>query len=203
MESFRKRRLECFLRIMKPRQGMTILDLGGLPSLNGIPGFWHAHTDVFDVALLNLPGTFDRFSKAELRPYRLIEADARSYVAADKFDIVFSNALLEHVGNFRRQLALAKVIRSSGTAFWVQTPSPLFPIEAHCDVPFWWFTSIGRRRRTIAEWDRTGCWFLARQMASTRPIWPHQLRALFPDGQLITEFFIGLPKSQIVYRRDR
>jgi hypothetical protein len=196
--------MDRFLRIMRPPAGSRILDVGGLPSLNGVPGFWEGYTDRFDVSLLNLPGSFDCFSATELCPYQLMEADAcRCGVISENFDIVFSNALIEHVGNFRRQALLADFIRSAGNGYWVQTPSPLFPLEAHCDMPFWWFTPISRRRRIISKWNRNNRHFLARQMASTRPIWPKQLGQLFPDSNLLTEYFLGLPKSQIAYRMMR
>ncbi|MCG2633001.1 class I SAM-dependent methyltransferase [Bradyrhizobium sp. WYCCWR 13023] len=151
-----------FLQIMRPRSGSRILDVGGLPSLNGTPGFWEGYTDCFSVSLLNLPGAFDRFSAAQLRPYALIEADAcRCDRIFEKFDIVFSNALIEHVGNLQRQKMLADFIRTVGNGYWVQTPSPMFPLEAHCDIPFWWFAPLSWRRRQISKWKRDKRYFLA------------------------------------------
>jgi len=204
LPAFRRQRMRRFLRIMQPQTGARILDVGGLPALNGIPGFWQDHSGEFRITLLNLPGAFDGYSEAELAPYRLIEADAcKCGPLSETFDIVFSNALIEHVGNARRQQGLANFIRSAGDAFWVQTPAPLFPIEAHCDLPFWWFMPMDRRRRQITTWNRGEHRFLAQQMASTRPIWAKQLRQLFPDSKLMTEYFLGLPKSQIAYRPSR
>ncbi|WP_298884391.1 class I SAM-dependent methyltransferase [uncultured Bradyrhizobium sp.] len=170
--------------------------------VDGVAGFWDGYTDRYDISLLNLPRAFERFSAVELAPFRIIEADAcECHLPAGTFDIAFSNALIEHVGNARRQKLLADFIRSSSNGFWVQTPSPFFPIEAHCDMPFWWFTSLDRRRRIISKWNRESRKFLAKQMASTRPIWPGQLRRLFPDSEILREHFVGLPKSQIAYRK--
>jgi hypothetical protein len=202
MPALRKQRMQRFLRLMQPSAGQGILDIGGLPSLNGIPGFWQEYSDQFKITLLNLPGTFDRFSNHELAPYRLIEADAcMCNGLSGAFDIVFSNALIEHVGNCRRQRLLANFVRSAGNSFWVQTPSPFFPIEAHCDIPCWWFLPARQRKYKIAQWKRRGERFLARQMASTRPIWPKQLRELFPESRIVTEYLMGFPKSHIAYRR--
>ncbi|MGX4771131.1 class I SAM-dependent methyltransferase [Bradyrhizobium guangdongense] len=197
---FRRRRMERFFGTMHPQPGSRILDVGGLPSLNGVPGFWEGYADCFKITLLNLPGSFGSFTSAQLRPYRMIEADAcRCDLISDQFDIVFSNALVEHVGNFQRQMLLANFIRSAGHAYWVQTPSPFFPLEGHCDQPFWWLRSLHQRKRIISRWKRSKP-FLAKQMAATRPIWPNQLRTLFPDSELATEYLLGLPKSQIAYR---
>jgi hypothetical protein len=169
-----------FLRLMQPPTGATILDVGGLPSLNGVPGFWRGYDDTFDITLVNLPGAFERFSKTELTPFRLIETDVCSCGGLmDKYDIVFSNSVIEHVGSHRRQKLFADFILSAGTSFWVQTPSPLFPIEAHCDIPFWWLIPYHIRKKTISRWRRSEYKFLARQMASTRPIWQVSFNVCF------------------------
>ena len=73
---FRKQRLASFLELMRPPPGASILDVGGLPSLNGVPGFWADYSDIFRITLMNLPGTFQQFSSAELAPFNLIEANA-------------------------------------------------------------------------------------------------------------------------------
>src|SRR5258705_6420009 len=181
MHSFRAERMRRFLRIMQPKPGATILDVGGLPSLNGIAGFWREYDDRFDITLVNMPGAFKNFNKTELSPFRLVEADVCNCdMLLGGYDIVFSNSVIEHVGSERRQEAFARFVRSAGSDFWVQTPSPLFPIEAHCDIPFWWFAPHQMRKRKISRWHRSGNQFLARQMASTRPISASRLRYLLP-----------------------
>jgi hypothetical protein len=200
--AFRRQRMAAFLRLTRPSRGAKILDVGGLPSLNGVPGFWQDYTDLFQVTLMNLPGSFQHFNKADLAPFKLLEGDACEESATEhRYDIVFSNSVIEHVGSARRQQSFARFVRAAGDAFWVQTPSPLFPIEAHCDVPFWWSLPMRLRKGVILRWARGGNRFLAQQMASTRPISAHRLRQLFPDSQLLTERFIGFPKSQIAYRQ--
>jgi hypothetical protein len=199
---FRTRRMDRFFQIMRPPPGASILDVGGLPTLNGVPGLWHDHTTRYKITLLNLPGSFDRFSADELAQYELIEADACNCKLSQSYDIVFSNALIEHVGNFRRQRLLADFILSASVQHWVQTPSPLFPLEAHCNVPFWWLLPLSYRKKMISDWYRGGSPFTARQMASTRPIWASRLRQLFPNSRLSVEYFLGFPKSEIVYRRN-
>ncbi|WP_156948926.1 class I SAM-dependent methyltransferase [Bradyrhizobium sp. WSM1417] len=192
--------MEMFFRIMQPRSGARILDVGGLPTLNGVPGIWQEHTERFHITLLNLPGSFGRFSADELANYDLIEADACKCELTQMYDLVFCNAVIEHVGSFRRQQMFAEFIRSTGKNYWVQTPSPYFPIEAHCDIPFWWFLPLSQRKRMIWRWYREGYPFLGRQMSTTRPIWSGVLDELFPRSRSINEYFLGLPKSQIRYR---
>jgi hypothetical protein len=204
MPALRKRRMELFFQHMQPRRRMAILDVGGLPALNGVPGFWRDHSGEFDITLLNLPGSYARYSKGELAPYRLIEADACTYQGlTQRYDILFSNSVVEHVGSSRRQEQFAKFVLAAADNFWIQTPSPLFPIEAHCDTPFWWNLPLEIRKRRIQRWRRSGREFLARQMASTRPIHAKRLRQLFPGCELLTEHLLFFPKSQIAYRRMR
>ena len=203
MPFFRERRMKWFLRRMQLKAGSTILDVGGLPGLRSVPGFWQNHTSTYQVTLMNLPGTFANFSERELAPFRLIEADACEYPCLPHtFDVVFSNAVLEHVGSARRQEKFANFVRSAGASYWIQTPSPWFPIEAHCDIPFWWQRPSRKRRRQINEWKRQGH-FLAQQMSSTRPIYPTHLRRLFPESNILTEQIAGLPKSHVAYSIGR
>src|SRR4051812_10809652 len=78
MPRFRRQRMDAFLRIMRPVRGARILDVGGLPNLRGIPGFWQQSTAEFKITLINLPGAYATFNKTELAPFHLIEGDVCS-----------------------------------------------------------------------------------------------------------------------------
>src|ERR1035437_420023 len=115
MPRFRRKRMESFVRIMRPSRGARILDVGGLPNLHSLPGFWQNGTTEFNVTLLNLPGAYAGFSKTELAPFNLIEADACSCSSLPgTYDIIFSNSVIEHVGSSQRQRAFANFVRSHG-----------------------------------------------------------------------------------------
>lgn len=55
------------------------------------------------------------------------------------FDIVFSNAVIEHVGRKERQLKFANEIRRVGKRYFVATPNYFFPIEQHYKIPLMHF----------------------------------------------------------------
>jgi 2-polyprenyl-3-methyl-5-hydroxy-6-metoxy-1,4-benzoquinol methylase len=61
---------------------------------------------------------------------------ARSPSAARSFDIVFSNSVIEHVGDAESQQQFAHEIARVGRAYWVQTPNRRFPVEPHLLTPF-------------------------------------------------------------------
>ncbi len=55
----------------------------------------------------------------------------------DTFDIVHSNATLEHVGDFNNQIKFVKeCIRVSKKFVFIQTPNKNYPLEFHTKIPF-------------------------------------------------------------------
>lgn len=52
------------------------------------------------------------------------------------FDIVFSNAVVEHVGNRTAQAAFVRELCRVGKAFFITTPNRWFPVEHHSGLPF-------------------------------------------------------------------
>jgi len=67
---------------------------------------------------------------------RFVTYDGRIFpFANDDFDILFSNAVIEHVGNFDSQLLfLNEMLRVSKNVFFT-TPNKWFPVEVHTSVP--------------------------------------------------------------------
>jgi SAM-dependent methyltransferase len=65
------------------------------------------------------------------------------------FDIVFSNAVLEHVGSRNEQAAFLREIMRVGKAFFVTTPNRWFPVEHHTGLPLLHFLPASLFRATI------------------------------------------------------
>ena len=55
--------------------------------------------------------------------------------ADNEFDICWSNAVIEHVGDESKQLNFLKEIRRVGRRAFVTTPNKYFPIEPHTRTP--------------------------------------------------------------------
>ncbi|MDR1086020.1 MAG: class I SAM-dependent methyltransferase [Deltaproteobacteria bacterium] len=67
---------------------------------------------------------------------------------SDSFDLVFSSAVIEHVGNFERQLAfLRECYRVSKKYVFLTTPNRFHPLEFHTSLPFihWLPKSVHRK----------------------------------------------------------
>ncbi|GAB4461965.1 MAG: hypothetical protein OHK0037_12000 [Elainellaceae cyanobacterium] len=188
--------MAAFVREMNLKEGSRIIDFGGLPDL------WEMLELELDVTLVNLPSAFSKADTPLSRRYRFVEADVsedlpfRDY----EFDIAFSNSVIEHVGGEKRQEKFAENLRRVAPSYWVQTPSIWFPLESHCNLPFWWFYPESLKQLWFDRWQRTGYDFLLEQMKSTRVLLPTQLKKLFPDSQVYIESFLGFQKSYCMFR---
>ncbi len=64
------------------------------------------------------------------------QGDACALPFADgEFDIVFSNAVIEHVGDRERQRQLVSEAVRVGRRVFITTPNRRFPVEAHTRLP--------------------------------------------------------------------
>lgn len=52
-----------------------------------------------------------------------------------EFSIIFSNAVIEHVGGFQQRLSFIKEMKRVGRQFYFLTPAREFPIEMHTNYP--------------------------------------------------------------------
>src|SRR5687767_9846671 len=103
--------------------------------------------------ILDVGGTETNWALIEPRPkVVLVNVEPRenlpsqfSQVVADgcqlpfrtnSFELVFSNSVIEHVGDRERQKGFAEEIARVGRRFFVQTPSRTFPFEPHFLTPF-------------------------------------------------------------------
>jgi hypothetical protein len=70
----------------------------------------------------------------------------------ERFDLVFSNSVIEHVGGHTRRVAFADSVHALGEHHWIQTPNRYFPIEPHMLFPGAQFLPAGVRARVIRRW---------------------------------------------------
>ena len=189
----RRKRMRRLVELMFLEKEMTVLDLGGTPVI------WQALRTPLKITILNLPGRTHRGTESH-HAIRYVEGDACKVVgfAGKTFDLVFSNSVIEHVGPANKQAEFAREVRRLGKSYWVQTPSKWFPIEPHCNMPFWWFYPVGLRRYLIDRWRRRlPAW--TEMVEETRVLTRADMRRLFPEATILVERVLGIPKSYVAY----
>jgi hypothetical protein len=189
---FRRNRLGVYIQEMQP-EGRSIIDIGG--DINT----WSEIPTPLNLTILNLPTSLNRTSSHHHATF--IEGDGCCVPLPDNsFDLVFSNSVIEHVGDATKQLAFAREVRRLGRGYWVQTPSRWFPLEAHSMMPFWWFYPSAFRQFLIRRWrKRVPAW--TDMVAGSRVLSKADLRRLFPEATILTEKVFGISKSYVAFAR--
>lgn len=202
-KNWKERRFKRFIRTMKPTSTCQLLDIGGYPE------DWFTRGEhIAKVDLLNL----DLSVLGEIPPaspqIRVFVGDARNLEFPDgSYDIVFSNSVIEHVGNLDDQRAFANEARRVGAEIWIQTPAKLCPIEPHYMGLFiHWFPSSWQV--SVARWTslRGLSGSASRQelqeiAATTRFLSKREFSSMFPDCEIWTEkLFWVFPKSYVAIR---
>lgn len=201
---WRANRQERFRRIIDPKPGERILDVGGYPHT------WIGEPQVVEeIICLNL--RVYPWKEKDQYPGHRIEIKEGDGCAleypTDSFPIIFSNSVIEHVGDYAAQEAFAREARRVGGRLWVQTPAYECPIEPHYLTPFMHWYPKGLRRR-LARWFTV--WGLLEKPTKadidemvdyTRLLTKGEMKRLFPDCRIITERLLWvIPKSYIAVR---
>jgi hypothetical protein len=157
-----------------PRQGERVLDVGvsSMHELENVNYFlsWYPHPEQ-----LTAVGIDDLQPLHAIHPnVTFVRADGRDLPFEDlAFDVVHSNAVVEHVGGRSEQRAFVAELTRVAKAGFITTPNRWFPLESHTRLPLvHWLP----RRSMIRAFELMG--------SSERGIWllsERRLRELFPD----------------------
>ena len=183
------------MQLVDINESTAILDIGGAP------GIWnHDFLPRLTITILNLPGAIEQSHDSR---HNIAYADGDGCdvrgIPDKSFDFVFSNSVIEHVGGADRRASFAAEVRRLGRSYWVQTPCIHFPIEAHTGMPFWWYYPNILRKPIIDGWRRKlPAW--TDMVEGTTVLSKQELRGLFPDAEILTERFLGIPKSYIALK---
>jgi len=175
-----------------------VLDIGGTPDN------WLLLAEQPRLVLLNTPRAREELAGAA----SWVAGDGRSLPFRDgAFDVVFSNSVIEHVGDRASQQRFAREVARVGRAWWVQTPNRWFPVEQHLLTPFVHWLPKAWQRAIVPRFniwsvlvrvtpDRRR-FYIEHYLNEVRLLGAGELRALFPGGRLIRERFWGITKSLI------
>ena len=177
---------------------VRILDVGGTPT------FWRLRGDDLPgeprITVLNLTAFDDGDERVETVVGNAVDMHE---IPDNSFDVVFSNAVIEHVETLENQHRMADEIRRVGRRYFVQTPNKWFPLEPHFLVPGFQFLPISvrvalLRRMSLGWYARTADPAEAeRQVRMIRLMSGREFAACFPDATIHRERVFGLTKSFI------
>jgi hypothetical protein len=177
---------------------MTVIDLGG------VVGDWDrmpvhpAHVTV--VNLMEQAGD-ERTS--------VVVGDACTLphgLRGRRFDLVFSNSVIDQVGGHHRRLQFAQSVKALADRHWIQTAYRYFPLDAMTLVP------LQQQLPLVARAWLARNWPLGYRHADA---WPESVGInlaveglsrtacafYFPESKIISERWAGLVKSLIAVRR--
>lgn len=192
---FRQVRFQNFLEKLQVTAQDKILDVGGYQH------FWEGSNLEKNVTILNI-----ELPQQQPAPFTWVQGDAcaMTMFQDQQFDIVFSNSVIEHVGDMARQQMFAQEVQRVAKKYWVQTPYKHFPIEPHFVFPFYQYLPHQTRNFIAKVWPFSFAKMLNLDpIAEAEHIWllgKRDLRTLFRNAELYHENFMGLTKSLIVYR---
>lgn len=187
----REQRMRLLAETVELRDGLSVLDLGGQPHI------WASIPQRLDITIVNLDGIADT-EHGTHHDVRYLVGDACELEGVDDrpYDLVFTNSVIEHVGDAERRRAFAAEVRKRGLPYWVQTPSIFFPLEPHCGMPLWWLYPRPLKRFFIERWRVTlPVW--TEMVEGTTVVSKSELAELFPGSRIVTERLFGWPKSYI------
>jgi SAM-dependent methyltransferase len=191
----RRRKLRLFLDELGPTEETTVLDVGvdelpfgegdGCGTLNFFEEHYPWPERITALGLYEGEGFRARYPRI-----RYVQGDACALPFGDgEFDIVFSNAVVEHVGDLERQRVFVSEAIRVGRRVFITTPNRGFPIEVHTKLPFvHWLPD----RQAHRVYDSLGKQF-AKQL---RILSRRELESLFPGRVRIVN--LGLTLVAIV-----
>jgi SAM-dependent methyltransferase len=178
----RRRKLRLFMDELRPTPDTTILDVGvdeiGFGAEGGQSGC--GTHNVFE-ELYPWSRQITALGLHEGASFRLrypgiayVQGDGCALPFRDgTFDVVYSNAVIEHVGDVERQRLFVSEALRVGRRVFLTTPNRWFPIEVHTKLPLvhWLPASVAGKAYDLAgrSWAR-----------ENHLLGPSELRSLFP-----------------------
>lgn len=132
----RSKKWGLFLKEIAPTQAMRVLDVGfseeEYSSNDNFIEKHYPHPEMLTALGIDIPVKF----KKRYPKITAVHYDGSAFPFEDKtFDVLWSNAVIEHVGDRNKQLFFLKEIRRVSKKAFITTPNRFFPIEVHTRTP--------------------------------------------------------------------
>ncbi len=132
----RKRKWRLFNDLLKPTSNTTILDVGfSEEEYSDTDNFLeknYQYPENLTALGIDAPAKFiKKYPKVKVFQY-----DGETFPFKDRsFDICWSNAVIEHVGDRAKQINFLKEIKRVAKNGFITTPNKNFPVEVHTRTP--------------------------------------------------------------------
>jgi ubiquinone/menaquinone biosynthesis C-methylase UbiE len=193
---------------MIPREDMKVLDIGaeadpsgkrGLQLIDSYP--WKHRISAINVSQEQISNIKQLYPEIEA-----VVGDACELPWPDNhFDVVYSNAVIEHLGSFANQTRMANEIMRVGRRWFVTTPNRWYPFEFHIRLPFvTWLPAHGYlwAGRVIAysSAKRKYVWGITRN--DLRLMTARELQNCFPGSKIIKQRVTFMAETLIIVGGD-
>lgn len=204
----RRRKLELFDRIMTPTENMKVLDVGAQvdPSGGRAIQFIDSYPWKNRISAINLSVEHISLIRNHYPEIEAVVGDACELPWPDKcFDVVYSNAVIEHLGSLKKQVRMAAEIMRVAKRWFVTTPNRWYPFEFHMRLPFVTllpgrgYLWIGR----IVSYNPVKCKYtFGRHRTDLRLMTARELSDCFPGSRIIKQRVTFMAETLIVIGGD-
>jgi 2-polyprenyl-3-methyl-5-hydroxy-6-metoxy-1,4-benzoquinol methylase len=207
----RKRRFRYVNELIEGRLLATgrcrILDIGGTEyywNLNA--EFMNRNKYVVSIICVNLGDNTDKPIGRYNVTHEVGDATKADVYAEDRFDIIHSNSVIEHVGGWTAVRAMASQIVGCNKPYYVQTPNFWFPIEPHFRFVGWqwmpkcWRASLMLRGQRGFRKQSTSYDNAMKEVESVELLTKRQMLELFPSAVIHAERLGPFSKSFMAIR---
>ncbi|MFG1879946.1 hypothetical protein ACGFIV_34455 [Sphaerisporangium sp. NPDC049003] len=195
----RARRWDWFAQSFPDLGSMSVIDLGGTAS-----AWLRAPVQPAHVQIVNLetpPADLPGWLRADVAD----ACDLPARILDTQYDLVFSNAVIEHVGGHLRRQLFADAVHRLAERHWVQTPYRYFPVEPHFLFPGFQYLPIAARTALLRRWplvhtptsDRDAARNIVMEVELLSIT---EMRHYFPSSEIRFERLAGLVKSVLAIK---
>jgi len=196
----RQQKFELFAKVLEPRPEDRVLDIGA----SGLLFTAYTLEDFYPYPERIIGGGIDfREVRSAKNIYPTIQCavmDGCSLPLRDKsVDIVFSNAVIEHVLGEDMQQRFASEVMRVGRSWFVTTPNYWFPLEPHYHLPFIQF--MPRSAQRIYN-QLFGTYLPKGQVQELGLLSARDLQKLFPTSSIARMRVTFWPETLVAYFVD-
>jgi SAM-dependent methyltransferase len=196
----RQKMFRMFMEAVRPQPDTRVLDVGVTSDQT------HKESNYFEEMYpyphnITCVGTEDGSHLVRLYPglkYTEIRAGDRLPFRDAEFDVVFSNAVLEHVGSRTQQARFIADLCRVSRQFFITTPNRWFPFEHHTGIPLLHYLPP-RAFRAVLRKTRYERWA---DESNLNILTAGELERLFPNGvgvQIQTVRLFGIPSNLVAF----